>query len=92
MGDGWVMDVRCMDGWVGGCVGGWVDGWVGGQHCVDHDSAVKRREAQTQAATWRDLEPRCSGGTPDPEGHTVWDSVDRTHPEQASPESQEVGL
>lgn len=71
MGDGWVMDVRCMDGWVGGCVGGWVDGWVGGQHCVDHDSAVKRREAQTQAATWRDLEPTMLREKPDQKAHGV---------------------
>ena len=56
---------------MGGCVGGWVDGWVGGQHCVDHDSAVKRREAQTQAATWRDLEPTMLREKPDQKAHGV---------------------
>ena len=38
---------------------------------MDHDSAVKRREAQTQAATWRDLEPTMLREKPDQKAHGV---------------------
>ena len=57
---GWVGDRR-RDGWM---VGGWMEGWmgrwintIGSMHTVDYDSAVKRSEALTQAATRMDLNP-----------------------------------
>ena len=49
--DGWM-----VDGWMEGWMGGWIN-TIGSMHTVDYDSAVKRSEALTQAATRMDLNP-----------------------------------
>ena len=80
-----------MDAWVDEWKGGWIN-TMGSIHTVDCDSAVKRREALIQADTWMDLEPTMLRERSQIQKDTGWDSVDRKHAEEASPQAQNVGL